>query len=249
MVNWLKDILVGPHVVVFSGIIITLIAEILRYTGSKREVTKVENIGLIILIIGLLVSGSGGWWAAREQSNFEQKILGSVTGGDSYCYILPIMDENSGRTTFMLMHNGNYPVYDISITIIDETKMESLPFDKLVPKGDMTEEEWEALIQERDIYAEFMRKRENATSIFELSILTRGTSHALARFQIPNEFQEQKYIVQIFSRNGMFNQTILCRRVNSVWRYSFRVTKDSVIGEKTIVLKEQIHQDIPISET
>jgi hypothetical protein len=158
------------------------------------------------------------------------------------------MDEDSGRTTFMLMHNGNYPVYDITITILDETKMGALPFVKLVPKGDMKKQEWEALIQERDLYAEFMKMRENATSIFELSILTRSTGHPLLRFQIPNELQEQEYFVQIFSRNGKFDQTILCRRVNGVWRYSFRITKDSLAGDKTIVIREQIHPDIPISK-
>jgi hypothetical protein len=249
MINWLRKFLIGPHVLVFSGIIFTLIAELLRYIGDKREKVKLENIGMIILIIGLLISGFGGWWAAWEQSNFEQKILGSVTGGDSYCYILPLIDESSGRTTFMLMHDGEYPVYNIYLTISDETKMATLPFNKLIPIGDMKKEEWETLNQERDVYAEFMQLRSTAISKFELPILTKGIGHTLVRFQIPKELNDQKYFVQIFSRNGIFNQEILCRRIDGLWRNSFRITTKSLTNNKTIILKEQIHLKIPIDDT
>lgn len=132
MQNWLREILVGPHIVVFAGIIFILIAEILRYAGSKKENTIIENIGLFVLIAGLLIGGLGGWWASKEQSTFQKRILDSVTGGDSYCYINPLT-ESSGWTTFMLMPMGDYPVYDISVKVLNLTKLTKLPFDKIKP--------------------------------------------------------------------------------------------------------------------
>ena len=248
MSNWLRDLLICPHVVVFAGITLTLIAEVIRYAGSKKENTTIEYVGLSVLISGLLISGAGGYWAAKEQSHFEQRILGSVTGGDSYSYIMPLVDQSSGWTTFMLMHDGDYPVYDISVTILDLTKMETLPFDKVFPKGDMIKEDWEALMMKRDLLGEFLRLREKATFRLELSILTPGTAHQFARFQLPKENDEQRYLVSIFSRGGKFNQTLIHRRINGQWRNSMRISRDSGSDNKSIVLQEIIHPEIPIND-
>ncbi|MCX5885093.1 MAG: hypothetical protein NT096_04135 [Proteobacteria bacterium] len=146
----------------------------------------------------------------------------------------------------MLVHEGNFPVYNISLKILDLTKMEALPFDKLFPKGDMTKEEWEALMKERDIQGEFNSLREKATIRLELSILIPGSAYEFARFQIPYELNEQKYLVQIFSRNAKLSQTIIYRRIKGLWRRSMRVSRDIGSGNKNVILKEEIHPEISI---
>ena len=235
MGTWLKDIFAGPATVIFIGIIITTIAEILRDRSSKK-------IWLTSLIFGVLITGLGGIWAARQQSNFEQSILGSITGGDSYCYVLPLVDESSGRGTFMLAHQGKYPLYDISVILCDETKIKTFRFEKLVSLEDMTEEKWESLNQERDLYTEFMNLKEKATDRYEIGTLPSGTSHNLTYIHIPKELPEQEFHVQIFTRNGVFYQTILYRRVHGLWRHSMKITKDRT------VLYEQIHPEILLTD-
>jgi len=246
MAIWLKELLIGPHIVVFLGIIVIGIAEIIRFYGSKKEGNCAENIGLFILIFGLLTSGIGGWWAAKEQANFENTILSSVTGGDSFCFVLPLIDESSGRTTFLLQHEGNYPIYDISITVTDETKMGGLPFSRIFPIGDLTMEEWKKLKNNRDLQGEFLSLREKAINRFELSILTPNTGYEISRFQLAKELNEQKYHVQIFTRGGKFNQAIKMRRINGLWEQSFQVTR--VVGAKCkdYLLFQSIHPEIPI---
>jgi len=249
MQNWLREFLVGPHVVIFAGIIFTLIAEILRYAGSKKENTKIENIGLFVLIAGLLISGVGGWWAAKEQSTFQQRILDSVTGGDSYCYIMPLT-ENSGWTTLMLKHEGDNPLYDISVKVLNLSKLTELPFDKIRPpmRGEMKKEEWQALMREKDYFGNFSQLTEKATFRLELSILTPTMGYQFERFLLPKETLEQKYLVQIWSRNGSFSQTIRFRQINGQWGYSMRVKRNSGGDKKSIVLYEQISPEIPLKD-
>jgi hypothetical protein len=246
MPDWSKQLFFGPHVVVFIGIIVTGIAEILRYAGDKKKNKNIESIGLLVLIAGLLISGAGGWWAAKEQSNFEEKVLGSVTGGDSFCYVMPIVDDSSGRTTLMLMHQGNFPVYNISLRVLDLTKMEILPFDNLFPKNNMSKQEWETLMKKRDIQSEFNSLREKATMRLELSILIPGSAYEFARFRIPNELNEQKYLVHIFTRNAKLSQNIIYRRIKGLWRRSMRVSRDIGGGKNHVILKEEIHPEIQI---
>jgi hypothetical protein len=174
-------------------------------------------------------------------------LFDSVTGGKSYCYIMPLK-EHSGWTTFMLKHEGDYPVYDINVKILNQSKLTELSYDKPPMRGNLNEEEWLSLMRGKDYFGSFSQITEKATFRSELGILTPSMGYQLERFLLPKEKLEQKFLVQIWSRNGSFSQTILFRQINGKWGYSMRVKRNGWGDKKSIVLYEQIIPEIPLKE-
>jgi hypothetical protein len=90
-----------------------------------------------------------------------------------------------------------------------------------------------------------VRKRKHVP-IVKTPFALPGSAYEFARFHIPYELNEQKYLVQIFSRNAKLSQTIIYRRIKGLWRRSMRVSRDIGSGNKNVILKEEIHPEISI---
>ncbi|MHC4277591.1 MAG: hypothetical protein ACYSWY_08925 [Planctomycetota bacterium] len=88
----------------------------------------------MFILIGAFIAAAGAFWASLEQAKFERvlrtksdeiaqlntKIASAVTGGDSFCYLdLAIGDGTTNTPALMLVHQGEYPVYDVSVRIVD----------------------------------------------------------------------------------------------------------------------------------
>lgn len=116
-------------------------------------------------------------------------------------------------------------------------------------RGEMKKEEWLELMRGKDYFGEFSKLTEKATLRLELSILPPTMAYQFRRFRIPKETLEQRYLVQIWSRNGAFSQTILFRQLKGEWQYSTRVIKVSGRSDKkSIVLYELINPKIPLKD-
>lgn len=88
-----------------------------------------------VILLGVLISGIGAFWAAFQQADVERELrfrsdkiaelsqnaLNSVTGGDSFCYF-QFMDLQPGSGQLMAVHKGNYPIYDVDARIVDLDK-------------------------------------------------------------------------------------------------------------------------------
>jgi hypothetical protein len=266
MLTWLKNVFVGPHVVVFIGIIITGIAEIFRSYAGKNEKVKLQRVGLILLISGLLISGIGGWWAAKEQSNFEKKILGSVTGGDSFCYLFPSRCFGRLNTIdFHLHHKGEYPLYDVSIRVWDQTCLKGIDHGHIFEKHlgyrskQMTLEEWQKMkedpgfaVRNKEIEKEINERMRNCLIFQEtLGTVTPNTSTnvmvpSLLSCSVPpgvdlSKFS-QEYDVSISARNGHYNQKIIIDVQKKRYHVYSKVEK-VISSSKRVMLREYESQD------
>ena len=172
-------------------------------------------------------------------------ILSSVTGGDSYCYILPMLDDMSGKERFLLTHKGKYPIYDIQVRIVDQTMLSQLPFDRVIPKGNMPKDEWDKIAKRRDLWREFNILKSKAETLVALATLTPGTGFFIEGRQIPEDAEKQEYLVEIFARNGKISQTIKHVKVKGQWKTSMRVTKTDNEGKGIRVVEEWSPSEAP----
>ena len=94
-----------------------------------------SNLGLGggITIIGSIVVLIGATLSASQQGRDQRKLLDQseqiarlslelsnfVTGGDSYCWIMPETDQISNRVTLRLWHHGKYPLRNVYVRIIN----------------------------------------------------------------------------------------------------------------------------------
>lgn len=179
----------------------------------------------------------------EELNNF---ILSSVTGGDSYCYLLPMLDEISGTERFILKHEGKYPVYDIQVRIIDQTMLAQLPFDKLYPKGSISKDEWEKITKKRDLWREFNILNSQAETLVDLATLTPGTTFFIEGPRIQESAQKQEYLIDIFARNGKISQVIKHMKVSGRWKTSMRVTLTGNEGKGARVVQEWLNPEVPL---
>lgn len=88
----------------------------------------------LVIAMGTLLTIMGTFWAAvRQTSNnrvltqknerireLSEKVSETLTGGDSFCYLQLIrFDGDPTLSQTALIHSGKYPLYDVSLTIID----------------------------------------------------------------------------------------------------------------------------------
>lgn len=62
---------------------------------------------------------------AEENAKLSREIAASVTGGDTFAYLLPAPHLSSkNQVTFLLNRDGDYPLYDVEIRITDQEKVD-----------------------------------------------------------------------------------------------------------------------------
>ncbi len=166
-----------------------------------------------------------------EITELNKKIAATLTGGDNYCYFLLLgPGEKSNIADLMLINEGEYPVYDVSIKIDDVEKLLSIIKDQQ-KKGNLPYDS---------------RTRWN-TMLFEVSKILRvgniGPKQAveLGGLHLPNT-DKKSYNIYITARNGSVMQAVRFRRVDGKWKTAMQVTR----GSK--VLEESIDPDFPRNE-
>nr|WP_321514131.1 hypothetical protein [uncultured Pseudodesulfovibrio sp.] len=83
----------------------------------------ISNWGPTTLIfVGVVFTAIGGVWSQINQSKHDSKVIelqgktiNNITGGDSFCYV----DLVKGVNAFILIHKGEYPVYDLEMQVVD----------------------------------------------------------------------------------------------------------------------------------
>jgi hypothetical protein len=60
-------------------------------------------------------------------ADLNRDIAGIVSGGDSYCYVdLESLSDGKNTPLLVLVNEGNYPLYDVFITIVDLDKFRDI---------------------------------------------------------------------------------------------------------------------------
>lgn len=115
---WLREHVGLSTWVVFAGAIISAAGGLLVFLCEATGICLSIALVVIVVIVGAFVSAAGALMSSGERAKHEREIakvskdtLYSVTGGDSFCYVL-IAGQG-----WIIIQKGDYPVYDVSVRI------------------------------------------------------------------------------------------------------------------------------------
>jgi hypothetical protein len=174
-------------------------------TGHFFRVRKQENVQTGLTSLEGRLEGLVGQLESQAK-----EITQFTTGGDSYCYFSIGVGDNSNQSTWTVVHEGKYPLYDVNARIVDleifSTAMSSgNPFaaDTIVQIGDIGEKQ-ACMLRSIDL----------------------GPSDA------------RDFNIFFSARSGFFNQLVRFRRVDGKWREATSVLNREQ-GEEPLLLRVQ----------
>lgn len=180
-----------------------------------------------------IVGAAGAFWSVMQGALWERELrkksdeiaelnrrtAASVTGGDSWCYLAldgQLDDGNSG--TLVLVHQGEYPLYDVSIRIVDLDKFEQI-------KGNLS-----------------LQALAHSDTILNPGNLSPNQASMLGAWEIPEK--GLRWNIFFAARNGFFTQRLRLLRVSGHWASATTVIRDA-LGKEPETLLEKISEDFP----
>jgi hypothetical protein len=231
MIPWRTRCVGGPAIVVFAGALTSA-------AGGLWAAVDADHSGgaAIVIFVGVFVTAGGALWGSIQQTQSERllrlrsdeiaelnrTIAASVTGGDSFCYLaLSLGDEAANSPLLAVVHQGNYPLYDVQIRVVDLEKFDLI-------KDHLT---LEAMTQ--------------TETVLNMGNLSPNQAAMIGTWQLPNADQ-QRYNIFIHARNGFVTQMIRLRRVEGRWKSATKVTRG--FGEQEAALFERVDAEFPRGE-
>lgn len=194
-----------------------------------------QHIGgpAILIFIGALVAATGALWASVEQTKSEKylkeknleiadlnkQISMSITGGDSFSYIgLPLNGSQGDKLLPAIVQQGQYPLYDVNVRIVDLEKSDSLQ-----KKG-----------------LSFIEAMNKTQTIINVGNIPAGSAQMIGSIDLTGQ-THLRYNVFTGARNGFVTQLIRFQKVNGIWKGAMKVERD---GQK---LLEKIDPNYPLN--
>ncbi len=188
------DLISFPLIVtVIGGVGIAIVTFII---SQKDKTPKWATLLIFTLSIFIVIGGMG---EALVQSKTDKEILNSITGGDGFCYIAFDITLTGNKIGIYLISKGKYPLYDISVRIVDITK----------------------IIELKSLTLENLNEIETK---FSMKNIYPGTAISLGTMD-KNEYNEQNFNVFFIARNGQWTQEIRMRSINNDQFTATRVLK------------------------
>jgi hypothetical protein len=234
------NIFSNVHILTWFGVILMLIGTIFTFWGqqiiSNKSNKEISNKQEQILNL------------STKNADLSNEITKLVTGGDSFCYLLPFPDQMNDRQGFMVFHEGKYPLYDVVIEIEYRFLLEKLPLKKLYDEiaESQKKDVAEGRPKKRDLFEVIDVIQNKAIKRYQIGTVFPSIGVNLERIPIP-AVNEMNFFIKIYSRNGYFTQNISEKKIGNIWRSSWRVMKNEVNGEFKII-KEQINAEVPLKD-
>ncbi len=213
------------------------------------------NLPMILVLLGALFSAVGVFMATARQNQeklqataarlqFEQELrakseeiaalnktlASTVTGGDSYCYFLvPALNPDSKLIDLMLMHHGDFPLYDVSVQIEDVDKLLELVRGERA-KGTLP---YKSITEAYQLLGQ-------AATVINVGNFGPNQMEQLGAISIPARGR-LAYNVKFLARNGGVFQRIRFQRVAGEWKRAWQIARDNDI------LEEHVDPDFPRS--
>jgi hypothetical protein len=193
-----------------------------------------------LVLVGAILSAIGAFWAAskqqrlvtqaaQERARFEQElraksdeiaslnrqIVATVTGGDGFCY-LDVIQEGS-NFVLLLLNDGNYPLYDISVRVVDVETLNRLG--KLLPAS-------VAMSRSQIVFAAGNLGPKQVNLIGRLP---------------PDWAKVLDLNIFIGARNGFVSELLRRRLIDGEWQRAIKVTRDM----DNQVVYEKVHPKYP----
>lgn len=196
------------------------------------------TVPAVLVFIGSLIAAIGAIWAAGQQANSEQElrkkseeiadlnrlIASSITGGDSFAYIVPTFFKNpEDLPALTIIHQGKYPLYDLTVRIVDLAK-----FEDMVTRDHSVNEMLENEIR------------------FSVGNLAPNQASMLRRFPITGD--SLRWNVFFTARNGFFTELLRVRRVDGEWKVALKV-ENTPTSEPVQTFLEKVDDGYPLDES
>lgn len=214
----------------------------------QTEAVSARNLKLLVSAFGpaffLASWGVSQWYRVRKQQHVDSgleriqaqvsyvlseiesrttDILGSMTGGDSVCYLtgIPTTLGLTQPQNAWAVHHGRYPIYDVHIRVVDVDIFDAL----------------------EKANAPFQQVLKESETHSWLSSLTPGHATEVSFVLLANPADSARnFNVFYTARNGSFMQALRFRKVNGTW---LRATKVEMNGTKY----QEVQAGYPVSAT
>ncbi len=137
----------------------------------------------------------------RKIAELNEELVKNVLGGDSFCYLTFSIGDLSGDPFVILISEGKYPLYDVSIDMVDLDLLNQLK-------------------KQGDKLAIF-----NARKNIEVGNVSPGFGRRFGNYSLTN-LKQKNFNVFIYARNGSWNQAIRLRKVANKWVMATNVSKE-----------------------
>lgn len=165
-----------------------------------------------------------GWATSKSEEITELKnqIASSITGGNSFAYIIPTFFNPTHNSPMLtLVHQGEYPLYDLTVRIVDIAK-----FDKIVGQNNS--------------FSEKLREE------VQLSISNIAPNQARMLKTVQLDSGSLRWNLFFSARNGFFTELLRVQRVGNEWKTALKVTR-TPSSSKEQTLLEKIDSGYPRS--
>jgi hypothetical protein len=215
----------------------------------KMSSEYIIGLGAILAGIGALIGGYGAFRSSKEQgkeqaalrnkaeeiaalykkiAELNENIAGSVTGGNSYCYVTCINDYlDQNICEFVLITNGKFPMYDVVANITDYR-----------------------LVHKLESHGEGYSRYDKGTTSITIGNVLPGRAASITRMPLPNDIRHD-FIVEFSARNGIYIQWVKLRKINGKWKHAYRVVKSkkvNTVDNESGIIYEKIDPGYPLND-
>jgi hypothetical protein len=190
-----------------------------RTLKFKRARIALFAVSLLLLLVSLVITIQDEQDNEREITELHGRldtITNQLTGGDSYSYIqfgFPVGSDN--QILVWLANDGDYPLYDVQIRMVDLYKFHNLQWEVPMP-------------------VEEIKKAETLTTF---GVIGPHTIAELGSIKTPAELDAYGFNIWIHTRYKEFVQEARFKRFGGRWRLAHRLFEQTDQGKKLIFEK------------
>ena len=166
-----------------------------------------------------------GWTTPKsgETAEINKQMASSLTGGASFAYIVPrFFDPTHNSPMLTLVHQGEYPLYDLTVRILDMAT-----FDKMV--------------RHNNSYSDKLREE------VQLSISNIAPNQANMLKTVQLGRGSLRWNLFFSARNGFFTELLRVRRVGNEWKTALKVIRTPSSSNEQLLF-EKIDSGYPLSK-
>jgi len=188
----------------FAGIVV-LISGVWSGIEQERATVAIRTQGHDIAVL------------AARNVDLTSQLTSWTTGSDGFCYYDygNYADSPGNKVMRVLVHVGNYPIYDVSCKVVDATALRIL-----ANQGAVTMESLSGL--QRSTSLGTIHPNDIAQNMFSKSHHYQGDFELVP---ISSESERQEYSIAFSARNGMWYQDVILERVNGRVLTAYRVRR------------------------
>ena len=166
-----------------------------------------------------------GWTTSKSEEITELKnqIASSITGSNSFAYIVPtFFDPTHNSPMLTLVHRGKYPLYDLTVRILDMATFDNMA-------------------RQNNSYSDKLREE------VQLSISNIAPNQASMLKTVQLGGAPLRWNLFFSARNGFFTEFLRVRRVGNEWKTALKIIRTPSSSNEQLLF-EKIDSGYPRSE-